>query len=221
MRLMLWSQVPMQNMGRRRAHRLKFQALYRATHAGLTSFRELDRKWWQRKRVARADKTMIRALHAAEERLTLEEVAHFSAGVAQQYSASLQSSEAFTGHVLDAVDAIVGNLGPLQPALESMLLQQGQHQRADMLALRVSITCPKLGIMVNVGDAWTASLPQPVTKAFTFLEASLHNSEFLLHPSGVPCLRTVMQGIELITCNADWLFRFCMRFSPRGIPRAP
>ena len=111
------------------------------------------RRWYQRRRVHKADALDIQAERAMASRLTLEEIAHFRAGVAQQYSRSLRRSEAATNHVLDAMDAIVGNLGPLQPALEGMLLHQDAKQRADVLAVKASVTCPKLGVLAHVGAA--------------------------------------------------------------------
>ena len=174
----------MHALGRRQVHRLQYQELYSATHARLHSFQEPNRRWYQRRRVHTADAQDVRALRTLEERLTLEEIAHFRAAVAQQYSRILARSEAVARHVLDAVDAIVGSLGPLQPALEAMLLQQDVKQHVDMLAVRVSATCPKLGVLAHVGDAWTAGLLQPVTNTFSYLEASLHSTEFHLHTSG-------------------------------------
>lgn len=173
----------MHALARRRVHRLKYQELYTATHAPLSSFHEPSRRWYHR-RPQKADAADRRALHLLEERLTLEETSHFRAAVALAHSRVLARSERRSRHVMDAVDAIVSSLGPLQPALEAMLLQQDTVQRSDLLGVRVTASCPKLGVLAHVGEAWAAGLKQPGPKVFPYLEASLRNAEFCLHTSG-------------------------------------
>ena len=182
-------QVPAHAIARRRAHRMKYTELYKAVHAGQDSYLEPARRWYQQGRRRKADGSVLQALQLMEERLSLEEIAHFRAAVAHQHSRTLASSQAVMQHVLDAVDAIVGNLGSLQPALEAMLLQKDVTQQADILAIRVAVSCPKLGAIAHVGDAWKAALPQPLPNAFSYLAAALHNTQFHLHPSGrCPCI---------------------------------
>ena len=57
------------------------QALYARSAARFASFHEPRLGWWHRRRVPKADKADISELAALEARLSLEEIAHFRAGV--------------------------------------------------------------------------------------------------------------------------------------------
>ena len=57
------------------------QALYARSAARFASFHEPRLGWWRRRQVPKADKADISELAALEARLSLEEIAHFRAGV--------------------------------------------------------------------------------------------------------------------------------------------
>lgn len=57
------------------------QALYARSAARVPSFHEPQLGWWRRRKVPKADKADISELAALEARLSLEEIAHFRAGV--------------------------------------------------------------------------------------------------------------------------------------------
>ena len=69
------------------------------------------RSWW--KWVPAADASDKAALQRLENRLSMEEIAHFRAFVAAQSSKLLIKSETHLQHAVDAVDAVVANLGML------------------------------------------------------------------------------------------------------------
>lgn len=62
--------------------------------ASLGTFHEPSRRWWQPRRVAAANKKERAELAELEGRLSLEEVAHFRAGVAAIHSSHLAPSYA-------------------------------------------------------------------------------------------------------------------------------
>ena len=70
------------------------QALYARMSASLGSFHEPSRRWWQQRRVSAASKAERAELAALEARLSLEEVAHFRAGVAAVHSRLLAGNYA-------------------------------------------------------------------------------------------------------------------------------
>lgn len=70
------------------------QALYAKASANLGSFHEPSRRWWQQRRVAAASKAERAELAALEARLSLEEIAHFRAGVAAVHSRLLAPNHA-------------------------------------------------------------------------------------------------------------------------------
>ena len=57
------------------------QALYARAAARFASFHEPRLGWWHRRKVPKADKADISELAALEARLSLEEIAHFRAGL--------------------------------------------------------------------------------------------------------------------------------------------
>ena len=57
------------------------QALYARSAARFASFHEPQLGWWHRRKVPKADKADISELAVLEARLSLEEIAHFRAGV--------------------------------------------------------------------------------------------------------------------------------------------
>lgn len=67
------------------------------------------RSWWNW--VPAADANDKAALQRLENRLSMEEIAHFRAFVAAQSSKLLIKSETHLQHAVDAVDAVVANLG--------------------------------------------------------------------------------------------------------------
>ena len=58
-----------------------------------------------------ADSSDKAALKRLEDHLSMEEIAHFRAFVAAKYSTLLMKSETHLQHAIDAVDAVVANLG--------------------------------------------------------------------------------------------------------------
>ena len=69
----------------------------------------MRRSWWRW--VQAADANDKAALQQLEDRLSMEEIAHFRAFVAAQSSKLLIKSETHLQHAVDAVDAVVANLG--------------------------------------------------------------------------------------------------------------
>ena len=69
----------------------------------------LHRSWWQWTQSADASDRV--ALQRLEKRLSMEEIAHFRAFVAARSSKVLNKSELHLQHAVDAVDAVVANLG--------------------------------------------------------------------------------------------------------------
>ena len=65
------------------------------------------------------------------------------AGVACGHSAPLLGSTAVAVHVVDAVDSIVGTLGPVPPALENMLLQPEARIGPELVSFHLQFACPK------------------------------------------------------------------------------
>jgi len=54
-------------------------------------------------------------------------------------------------HALDAVDAVVGNLGPLPAPMSAMLFQnEAQLDSVPAMVVNASLTCPKLGLSLLV-----------------------------------------------------------------------
>ena len=68
-----------------------------------------NRSWWQWARSADAHDRA--ALQQLESQLSMEEIAHFRAFVAARSSTMLNKSELHLQHAVDAVDAVVANLG--------------------------------------------------------------------------------------------------------------
>ncbi|KAL0020504.1 hypothetical protein WJX79_001536 [Trebouxia sp. C0005] len=104
-------QVPLSALEQRRKARLEYHELYTRTHCRLPTFKNPNRSWW--KWVQAADASDKAALQRLEDRLSMEEIAHFRAFVAAQSSKLLIKSETHLQHAVDAVDAVVANLGPL------------------------------------------------------------------------------------------------------------
>ena len=102
----------------------------------LHSCHVVSRSWWRW--VQAADANDKAALQQLEDRLSMEEIAHFRAFVAAQSSKLLIKSETHLQHAVDAVDAVVANLGQLLP-------------RRHMLYVLITHTC-------NRGHAWQCTL---------------------------------------------------------------
>ena len=80
-------------------------------------------------------------------------------------------------HALDAVDAVVGNLGPLPAPMAAMLFQSGAQAggAAPALALSAAASCPRIGLQLSVeGDRNPLTAPLPDAD-FTCLEAVISN----------------------------------------------
>ena len=60
------------------------QALYARAAARFPSFHEPQLGWWNRRKVPKADKVDEGELAALEDRLSLEEIAHFRAGAPEK-----------------------------------------------------------------------------------------------------------------------------------------
>ena len=60
------------------------QALYARAAVRFPSFHEPQRGWWNRRKVPKADKVDEGELAALEDRLSLEEIAHFRAGASEK-----------------------------------------------------------------------------------------------------------------------------------------
>lgn len=90
-------------------------------------------------------------------------------------------------HALDAVDAVVGNLGPLPAPMAAMLFQsEAQQDSLPVLLFNAAAYCPKIGTLLEVGgdrNPLTAPLPD---KSFNCLEAVLSDVSCELCPTGAP-----------------------------------
>lgn len=88
-------------------------------------------------------------------------------------------------HALDAVDAVVSNLGPLPAPMAAMLFQNEMKQDSSpVLNFNAKLTCPKIGLVLAVGgDKNPLSAPLP-DKSFGALEALLTDVSCVLGSSG-------------------------------------
>lgn len=88
-------------------------------------------------------------------------------------------------HALDAVDAVVANLGPLPAPVAAMLFQNESQQEAfPALMFNAALTCPKMGLVLAVeGDRNPLTAPLP-DKSFGALEAILTGVSCVLGSSG-------------------------------------
>jgi hypothetical protein len=166
------------------------QALYARACAARSTFQEAPQRWWQRRRTPAADKAELARLIALEARLSLEEVAHFRAGVAATHSCALAASAAARQHAMDAVDAVVGTPLAVPAHVQSTLFQRcppGPGQaRASLLCVRVCLAVPKLGFQLAVGEEWLALTPRVPSCPFSSLEAAVRDVSLTLHSSGAP-----------------------------------
>ncbi|KAL6785838.1 hypothetical protein ACKKBG_A00370 [Auxenochlorella protothecoides x Auxenochlorella symbiontica] len=102
-------------------------------------------------------------LEAIEAALTLEQVAHFRLALAATHNARLASDPALLRFIADKVDGIVLHRGQLDPGLETLLLHGDQPSLLEPTTptagpaagvdLRLSLTCPKLGVALEVASA--------------------------------------------------------------------
>lgn len=130
-------------------------------------------------------------LAALEAGLTLEEVAHFRAGVAALHSRHLAACPAVLQHAMDAINVVIGTPGRLPEPVLAMLFQRGggsspeqAQRRAGLLRARVSVACPKLGLQLRVGDEWMALTPRVPSAPFCSLEAAIRSVSLTLPASG-------------------------------------
>lgn len=90
-------------------------------------------------------------------------------------------------HALDAVDAVVGNLGPLPAPVAAMLFQSevaAAARGAPSLAFSASVRCPKIGILATTeGDRNPLTAPLP-DKHFSCMEAVAKQIHFDLGVTG-------------------------------------
>ncbi|KAL0018632.1 hypothetical protein WJX77_009530 [Trebouxia sp. C0004] len=141
----------------------------------------MSRSWW--KWVQAADANDKAALQQLEDRLSMEEIAHFRAFVAAQSSKLLLKSETHLQHAVDAVDAVVANLGPLPQGVEALLLHS-DNVAAPPVQLSLSAECPKLGITLGLAQDWpirTNSIPDTM---FYHLEAAVRGISADIRPTG-------------------------------------
>lgn len=96
----------------------------------------------------------------------------------------LDSQEHLT-HVMDAVDAVVGNLGPIPAPVEAMLFQHDiQNDSNAAVSLAASAKCPRIGLVLSMqGDQnpLTSQLPD---QSFNILECVLSESNLHLGCTG-------------------------------------
>ena len=90
-------------------------------------------------------------------------------------------------HALDAVDAVVSNLGPLPAPMAAMLFQnEKQLEAAPVLLFHASMLCPKIGVVLVVeGDRNPLTAPLP-DRSFNCLEAVMSDVSCELRSSGEP-----------------------------------
>ena len=89
-------------------------------------------------------------------------------------------------HALDAVDAVVGNLGPLPAPMAAMLFQnEAQISAAPVLKFNAVLSCPKIGLSLASGGADLNPLTAPLPdEKFGSLEALLTDVSCVLGSSG-------------------------------------
>lgn len=181
-----------------------------------SSYRLLARTAVEMRRPLQGGSEDAAVLKALEEQLTLEEIAHFRAGVAAVYSrhapwrrmtradelasrltkacswpSAMLDDPDHLHHALDAVDAVVGNLGPLPTPVASMLFQQegdvGNVDGAPSLVFSATLGCPKIGVFLAIeGDRNPLTAPLPDRK-FSCLEALLGDINYAIAPAGKLC----------------------------------
>jgi len=169
-------EVPLGRLELRRAARLEYQSLYAATLVNHRQFAEPGRRWWQTRRVRAADEAAKRRLEDFEEALSLEELAHFRFGVAAIYNRVIAESEGLLQLVADKIDALVyTRRDGMPPGLADLLLHRDRNPKnhsgvggssgagdgatANTLlrhGLRVFISCPKIGVAVDLRSSATA-----------------------------------------------------------------
>lgn len=90
---------------------------------------------------------------------------------------------------MDAVDAVVGTPGAVPQQVEDMLFQRCAQGRAapgaPPVVVSMSVSCPKLGLQLAVGEEWMALTPRVPLSPFHTLEAAIRNVSFSVKPTGV------------------------------------
>jgi len=99
------------------------QALYAKARASLGTFHEPSRRWWQRRRVEAANKKEHAELAELEDRLSLEEVAHFRAGVAAIHSSHLAASYAILQVPCQPMLFLLDSNGAIKPEKDHITLE--------------------------------------------------------------------------------------------------
>ena len=103
------------------------------------------------------------------------------------FCSALTGQRSLLRHALDAVDAVVANLGPLPAPMAAMLFQNESQQEAfPVLMFTAALYCPKIGMVLAVeGDRNPLTAPLP-DKSFGALEAILTDVGCTLGSSGIP-----------------------------------
>ncbi len=103
------------------------------------------------------------------------------------FCSTLTGQRSLLRHALDAVDAVVANLGPLPAPMAAMLFQNESQQEAfPVLMFNAALYCPKIGMVLAVeGDRNPLTAPLP-DKSFGALEAILRDVGCTLGSSGIP-----------------------------------
>ena len=95
----------------------------------------------------------------------------------------LVETEGHLRHVVDAVDAVVGNLGPIPAPVEAMLFQHdNQEQGNAVMAFTASIHSPRIGITLIIPE--NSSLSSLQERIFDTLECRFSEVNFQLGTSG-------------------------------------
>lgn len=176
-RLLSRREVPLSKLEQRRTARLEYQALYAAMHLDSPYFKEPGRQWWQFSQIKSNDEQDKKRLAALEDSLTLEELAHFRFGVAARYNACLVEDSELAHFIANKIDALVcTKKSNMQPHLADLLLHRDREamhmggtlgskeaskkgRKKDdgiMFGVRVSLTCPKVGIALDTRRCATA-----------------------------------------------------------------
>lgn len=102
------------------------------------------------------------------------------------FCSALTGQRSLLRHALDAVDAVVSNLGPLPAPMAAMLFQNESQQDAfPVLMFNAALNCPKIGLVLAVeGDRNPLTAPLP-DKSFGALEATLTGVGCVLGSSGL------------------------------------
>lgn len=149
-RKVVWMQAPQSKMEARRRARLQYQPLYVGQFARKATFRDPNRRWFQRNTVAVMDEAGLKDLSKMEQELTLEEIAHFRLMAALQYNHALSSSKALKHFSATKVDYIITQAMAGNVLDRDILLHlDSQDASSRQFNVHVSASCSKISASMD------------------------------------------------------------------------